>query len=244
MQKRYAISDIHGNADAFLKLLDHVDPDPEELVIVGDLCNRGLDTWGVYEEVAQLIREGTDVVMGNHDLWHSQFQNGNIPKMFFTGESVGGITTVKSMELAAQKHSPEKVAKTINFIHKSMVPYLEDDDYIFVHAGLDPRVPYMSQQKPEILFMGTQDWKNPQIQHCYDQYVVYGHTPTWNIHREIKEEEATVWMSHRAKKIAIDTGAGFGCRLTMIDLFDGIAYAYDFHSRSIIEYRFKRRDRR
>lgn len=244
MQKRYAISDIHGNADAFLKLLDYVDPDPEELVIVGDLCDRGLDTWGVYEEVAQLIKEGTDVIIGNHDLWHSQFRDGKLSKMYFVDEKIGGITTLKSMELAVQKHGVDKVTKTIEFIENNMTHFLENDDYIFVHAGLDPRVPYMTQQKPETLIHGSQEWKNPQFTHCYDQYVVFGHTPTFMIHREIKEEEATVWMSHRAKKIAIDTGAGFGCRLTMVDLYDGIAYAYDFRSRSIVEYQFKRRGRR
>lgn len=240
MQKRYAISDIHGNAYPFLKLLDHVDPDPEELVIVGDLCNRGLDTWGVYEEVAQLIDEGTDVVIGNHDYWHSQLREGKMSTLQFSNENIGGLTTIKSLDLAIVKHGRDKVMETVNTIHKNMKPYVEDDDYIFVHAGLDPRVPYMSQQKPDTLLMGSPEWKNPQLQHCYDQYVVFGHTPTYMIHREIKEEEATVWMSHRAKKIAIDTGAGFGNRLTMVDLYDGIAYAYDFRTRSIVEYRFKK----
>lgn len=240
MNKRYAISDIHGNAHAFLKLLDHVDPDPEELVIVGDLCNRGLDTWGVYEEVNQLIEEGTHVVVGNHDHWHASLRLGRMLPQQFHSEEIGGITTTKSIELAVKKHGAEKVDKIITNIRDNMIPYLEDEDYIFVHAGIDPRVPYMSQQKPEILMMGSPDWKNPKLNHCYDQYIVFGHTPTYMIHRDIKEEAATVWMSHRAKKIAIDTGAGFGNRLTMIDLYDGIAYAYDFRSRSIIEYRFKK----
>lgn len=238
--KRYAISDIHGNAYAFLRLLDHVDPDPEELVIVGDLCNRGLDTWGVYEEVAQLIKEGTDVIVGNHDYWHSLLREGRMNTNQFKDENIGGITTIKSLELAMNRHGKEKVISTVNSIHREMKPYLEEDDYIFVHAGIDPRVPYMNQQKAEVLMMGSADWKNPTVQHCYDQYVVFGHTPTYMIHRDIQEEEATVWMSHRAKKIAIDTGAGFGSRLTMVDLYDGIAYAYDFRKRDIIEYRFKK----
>lgn len=242
--KRYAISDIHGNAYAFLKLLDHVDPDPEEMVIVGDLCNRGLDTWGVFEETSQLIDEGATVVMGNHDLWFQQTVSGKFPMQNFHSEQVGGITTSKSIELATKRHGPDVVGKTISNIYNNMVMYHEEDDYIFVHAGLDPRVPYMNMQKAGILMMGCDDWKKAAEIHCYDQYVVFGHTPTWNIHREITEEEPTVWMSHRAKKIAIDTGAGFGRRLTMVDLIDGIAYAYDFSARKVVEYRFKRGARR
>ena len=243
MQKRYAISDIHGNARAFLKLLDHVDPDPEELVILGDLCDRGLETWEVFKECALLLDEGATIIRGNHDQWLQDHIEGRMSLGQFTHESIGGLTTIKSLELAIAKRGEEKVYKKVKKVLDGMQFYLEDDNYIFVHAGLDPRLPYMNQQKPLSLLMGDQSWKNPQLQHPYDQYVVFGHTPTYSIHRDIKEEAATVWMSHRAKKIAIDTGAGFGSRLTMVDLQEGIAYAYDFRKRDIIEYKFKRSDK-
>lgn len=242
MRKRYVISDIHGNDKAFIKLLDHVDPDPEELVILGDLGDRGLGTWEVYEECAQLLDEGADIVMGNHDSWLVDVLNGRMSTATFHSENIGGLTTTKSLELARKKHGEVHVRDTMVKVLGSMKPYLEQKKYIFVHAGIDPRVPYMNQQKTETLYMGCQEWKNPMLSHCYEQYIVFGHTPTPSIHREIKEEEATVWMSHKAKKIAVDTGAGFGMRLTMLDLYEGMAYAYDFHKREIVEYRFKRRD--
>lgn len=240
MEKRYVISDIHGNAYPFLKLLDHVDPDPEEMVILGDLSNRGLDTWGVYEECVQLLEEGCDIVQGNHDDYTLRFLNGQLKTHEYHHEYVGGITTTKSFEIAMQKHKEDHVREVIAKVHMGMKKYLETDDYIFVHAGIDPRIPYMNQQKPNVLLLGCQEWKNPNLEHCYDQEIVFGHTPTYMIHKAITEQDARIWSSNKAKKIAVDTGAGFGVRLTLADLKEGVAYAYDFAKREIIDYRFRR----
>lgn len=241
---RYAISDIHGNGRAFIKLLDHVDPDPEELVICGDLCDRGLESWEVIEECSQLVDEGTVIVKGNHDGWLMDYRAGKMPQIQFAHETIGGLTTIKSIELANKKHGKEHVDKTISKVWSSMVPYLETDDYIFVHAGIDPHIPYMEDQKHETLLMGNDKFRNPNIEHSYEETIVFGHTPTPLIHRNIQENEATVWFSRRARKMCIDTGAGFGMRLTLVDLKDGIAYAYDFAKRDIIEYQFKSPDKR
>lgn len=264
-KKRWAISDIHGNGRAFLKLLDHVDPDPEQLVICGDLVNRGLESWEVLEECAQLLDEGATIVKGNHDyaFFHILANPNLIPKSdltanlvnkiamkprsskpepqtdFFTPE-VGGMQTIKSIELARNRVGEDKVEKVLTKIFTKMTNYYEDSHYIFVHAGLNPRVPYMDEQNTQDLIMGNPDWKNPNIEHTFDQIVVFGHTPTYYIHKGITEVDTRVWFSRKARKLAIDTGAGFGCRLTMIDLWEGIAYAYDFGHREIIDYQFKR----
>lgn len=240
MEKRYAISDIHGNAYAFLKLLDHVDPDPEELVILGDLGDRGLDTWGVFEECEQLIDEGTDIVIGNHDHWLKLVRSGQMSTFQFSQDQIGGLTTLRSIEIAIKKHGNDHVDKTIGNVLSSMKPYVETDELIFVHAGIDPRIHYMDQQKPEILMMGCGEWKNPRVEHSFEQMIVFGHVPTPSIHKAITENDAKIWSNNRARKCAIDTGGGFGMRLTLADFKEGIAYAYDFSKREIIEYQFRR----
>lgn len=238
--KRYAISDPHGNARPFIKLLEHVDPDPEELVIVGDLGDRGLETWEVYEECEQLLDEGADIVIGNHDRWLYEYLMGKLPEHIFKGDAVGGITTIKSLELARKKYGNQKVTDTVIRVLTQMKPYYEDDNFIFVHAGIDPLIPYMDQQKIDVLTNGTPKWSNPVFEHTFEQFVVFGHTPTYLIHKGIQENDARIWTSNKARKIGIDTGAGFGNRLTMVDLWEGIAYAYDFASREIIDYQFRR----
>lgn len=243
MEIRYAISDIHGNARQFLKLLDHVDPAPDQMVIVGDLVNRGLDAWGVIEEVDQLIDEGCRVVMGNHDVYYNEYVKGRLPRNVMADPAIGGLTTVVSMENAIEKYGNEVLA-TWERVFDSMVPYIETDTHIFVHAGLDPRIPVMSRQKPEDLYSGLHEWKDPNQQHVFDQVVVFGHTPTYYIHKGILEDEATVWFSRKRKKLALDTGAGFGRRMTMVDLETGRAYAYDMSTNKIVEYQFMNPNKR
>lgn len=236
MKVRYAISDIHGNAKEFLKLLDHVDPDPEQMVILGDLGDRGLQTFEVYEEVSLLIEEGCRVIKGNHDMWYEDHLNSH--SQYFLSEEVGGTTTTKSFGHAATVHGYAKVNDIRNIVFHNLLPYLETEDFVFVHAGIDPRLPDMSRQTQQTLLFGCDAWRNPTIDHPYDQVVVFGHTPTYTIHKNILEDEATVWYSRARRKLAIDTGAGFGNRLTMVDLQKGKAYAYDFSKRDIIEYQF------
>jgi len=236
MKVRYAITDIHGNARAFLKLLDHVDPDPEQMVILGDLGDRGLQTFEVYEEVSLLMEEGCRVIRGNHDEWYEQHLNAK--STYFLSDEVGGSTTVKSFENAVQKHGYSKVEGIRRNVFRNLMPYLETEDFIFVHAGIDPRLPDMSRQTSNTLQFGCDAWRNPTLEHSFDQVVVFGHTPTYSIHKNISEDDATVWFSRARRKMAIDTGAGFGNRLTMVDLQKGKAYAYDFAERDIIDYQF------
>lgn len=238
MEIRWAISDIHGNGRQFVELLDYVDPDPEQMIICGDLVNRGLDSWGVFEECAQLIEEGCKIVGGNHDIWYMKYRRSQLPHHFFVSPDVGGITTLKSIELAVQRHGVDHVNETINTVLDAIIPYYETEDFIFVHAGIDPRIPTMGRQLHEYLYNGCDAWRNPNMYHTFDQVIVFGHTPTFQIHRNISSDEATVWFSRQRRKMGIDTGAGFGCRLTMVDLQKGIAYAYDFKTREIIKYQF------
>ena len=241
MEKRYVMGDIHGNARAMIGLLEYVDPDPEELVLLGDLINRGLDSWGVIEEAAMLVDEGATIIKGNHDMTLPAFMDTiNLNPIDIKRTNPDLYPTYKSFKNAIRDKGQAVVQQAIETVYNAMIPYHEDEKYIFVHAGIDPRVPYMHQQKKDTLYMGCAEWKNPHNIHCYEQYVVYGHTPTYHLHRDITEEDARVWMSHKSKKIAIDTGAGFGCKLTMVDLYDGIAYAYDIVTREISEYRFKK----
>ncbi|WP_422661643.1 metallophosphoesterase (plasmid) [Paenibacillus sp. EC2-1] len=241
MNHRYAISDIHGNAKQFLELLDYVDPDPEELVICGDLVNRGLDAWGVYVECQALLKEGASIVWGNHDLAHkaNYDRDPSVPDISFRHEDIGGLQTQKSIELAQMKHGHAHVHKILNYVWDRMEFFIEDDDYIFVHAAINPRIPYMEDQKVSDLLTGHPDWKNPNIDHAFDQTIVFGHTPTVLLHRDIEEEDMTVWYSPRRRKLGIDTGAGFYKKLSMVDLEEGKVIEYNMLTGGIGDYKFR-----
>ena len=68
----YAMSDIHGCLDAFRASLSTVDLDVEDskLVLLGDYCDRGPDSLGVFEFIMGLQKRYGDRVValrGNHE---------------------------------------------------------------------------------------------------------------------------------------------------------------------------------
>ena len=70
------IGDIHGEISALESLLEHLGydedgkhPEDRKLVFVGDLVDRGEDSWAVYKRVRALLETGMAYcILGNHEL--------------------------------------------------------------------------------------------------------------------------------------------------------------------------------
>ena len=69
MPRTIAISDIHGCLAALDKLLELIDPQPQDtLVSIGDYVDRGPQSRGVLERLMALERQAQLVpLLGNHD---------------------------------------------------------------------------------------------------------------------------------------------------------------------------------
>ena len=66
------IGDIHGCSLQLMGLLDQLKPNPEEdhLIFLGDLFDRGPDSWGVFQIVkslAETYQERFTLLRGNHE---------------------------------------------------------------------------------------------------------------------------------------------------------------------------------
>ena len=66
------IGDIHGCSKPLQRLLDRIQPDPavDRLVLLGDLFDRGPDSWEVLQIVKELERQFGErfvLLRGNHD---------------------------------------------------------------------------------------------------------------------------------------------------------------------------------
>ena len=87
---------------------------------------------------------------------------------------------------------------------RSLRLYYETEAYIFVHAGLRPKVPLASQEPEDMLWI-----RDKFIYSKYDfgKPVVFGHTP---LEKPLVEHN----------KIGIDTGAVYGNALTCVQLPD------------------------
>ncbi|MFW6027058.1 MAG: metallophosphoesterase [Candidatus Woesearchaeota archaeon] len=128
----YVISDIHGHIDIFEKALEKLILNKNDLfVIAGDSCDRGEGTSKVYKKTFQLIEDGYKIIhlLGNHEEMLLNYFLNNTG--YYTWTQNGGAETLKSY-----KNKDDLLKKHLAFM-KSMFLYIETENYIIVHAGID-----------------------------------------------------------------------------------------------------------
>ena len=117
-RKTFIVGDIHGCFTEFLELLKKVSYEPKthRLILTGDMINRGPDSLKILEWVK---REKVEVVRGNHEQLFIE-QNFLPPVLKKLAKDMG-----KSLQ---------------NWLIwlKGLPFYIEDQDFLVVHAGLVP----------------------------------------------------------------------------------------------------------
>lgn len=217
----YAIGDIHGRDDLLAELLDRIarddagrDPLPRTLILLGDLVDRGPDSARVVERAMALARSGEDVrfIKGNHEEVFVAAARGD-EQAARAFRPFGGVETVASYGLdptVATTMTPTELARwMLTNVPREHVDFLDDfadnvtmDDYLFVHAGVRPKVP-MEAQRPEDLRWIREPFLSYMGSH--GKMIVHGHSITTDV-------------DVHANRIGIDTGAYFSGKLTAIGL--------------------------
>ena len=87
---------------------------------------------------------------------------------------------------------------------KSLRLFYETEEFIFVHAGLRPKIPLKSQRSEDLLWIRD---KFVKTKYDFGKRVIFGHTP---LKQPLVEPN----------KIGIDTGAVYGNTLTCVQLPD------------------------
>jgi serine/threonine protein phosphatase 1 len=205
MRKTFVIGDIHGCHDAMLRLLRMIAPDPahDTLIFLGDYLDRGPASRQVIITLLELRQTHRHLVtlMGNHEQMLLDYLTGNDQEIFLTS---GGIETLESYgitnfsDIWTQRILPPE---HLEFL-ENLPTYWEDEEYIYVHAALEPGVP-LARQKREWLLWGRFGFIDSD--HDFSKRVIYGHTP---------------WPAPKVEhnKIGIDTGAVYGGQLTCLVL--------------------------
>lgn len=214
----YLMSDIHGEYDKFLDMLDEIGFDDEEdtLYILGDMIDRGEESVELLLDIAD--RPNVIPIMGNHEF----------TALYMLGE-LGDDMDIDSLpaeKLAAlglwledggkptfdgiMKLSPED-RRFVKMFLEDLPLYeavdSEDASYILVHSGIGNFDPdkKLSEYTAEELAFTRVDPDTP----CFDDesvFVVSGHTPT-----KLITGKNEIYRS--GNNICIDCGATFGGRL-------------------------------
>lgn len=217
----YAIGDVHGRVDLLTQLLDMIREDTlarttdatTQLIFLGDLIDRGPDSRAVVELVRDLCQKtACTALMGNHEEVLISVLEGNLKALpFFL--RLGGSETLESYGLDREfldQETPEVIHDAMlaaipdehQAFFKAMPSMLECGDYLFVHAGIRPRVPVDAQAENDMHWIRN-DFLDSKADH--GRIVVHGHSIT----QEVDE---------RTNRIGIDTGAYSTGHLTAIGL--------------------------
>jgi serine/threonine protein phosphatase 1 len=201
-----AIGDIHGCAAALRKLVEVIDPQPDDtLVTLGDCIDRGPESCQVIEELLRLRKVCRVVpLLGNHEEMMLNFLEGRPQPDDWL--ACGGAATVESYRGADGKLIPAP-PEHIDYI-RTWADCYQTETHFFVHACYEPERPLTDQHWQSLrwhsLRMGM---PGP---HQSDKIAVVGHT-------SLKDGE----VLDLGYLICIDTFCWGGGWLTALDTSTG-----------------------
>ncbi len=207
-ERYYVVGDIHGRRDLFDALVDAIEEDDRAsgsakttVVLLGDLVDRGADSAGVIKRARKWGKQReVHYLAGNHEeMFLESFEDKDVLRHFLKH---GGRETILSYGLSAKEYNKLSLGELYEML-PSIVPakdrkFLEDfeemivaGDYLFVHAGINPKVPLEEQSRKDMLWIRdrflSHEGPLPKV-------VVHGHT----IFDEVMD---------CGNRIGIDTGA-------------------------------------
>lgn len=157
-----AIGDIHGCDAAFDKLLEQIQPQPEDtLVTLGDYVNRGPDSRKVLDRLLALRHECHLVpLLGNHD------------ELLLEGMRLQEIENSKSRDAG---FGDEEFSREHRRLLEDCRLYFETETHLFMHACYEHNRS-MQNQDPDVLVWQRirNKWPKP---HQSGKIAVVGHTP-------------------------------------------------------------------
>ena len=211
----YVISDIHGQYDKFIAMLDAINlRDTDTLYVLGDILDRGPQPIKVMLKLMEM--PNAICIVGNHEYMAAECLSFLMQEVtdrsldeldyktldnLVTWQYNGAKTTIDEF----RELSAEMQAEVIDFI-KDMSIYEElsvgGKEYLLVHAGLgnfDPAKDILDYSLHDLV------WKQADYSRQYfdDKIVITDHTPT----QFIKGNPNPGFIYRQNNHIAIDCGA-------------------------------------
>ncbi|MDG5749114.1 metallophosphoesterase family protein [Qipengyuania sp. XHP0207] len=218
-ERYYVIGDVHGRLDLFESLIEAIEADDaasgtarSTVILLGDLIDRGPDSRGVIERARDWGKtRSVRYIAGNHEeMFLDSFDDKEMLRHFVKH---GGRETILSYGIKRKRYNEltikelqEHLAELIPAEDREFLAGFEDmivaGDYVFVHAGLNPKRSLEEQRQTDLRWIRERFLKHSEP---FSHVVVHGHTIFEDIER----------TDHR---IGIDTGAFRTGRLTALVL--------------------------
>jgi serine/threonine protein phosphatase 1 len=227
----FAVGDIHGcprEVETCIRALEEFESlsSDDVLIFLGDYIDRGPDSKAVIEHLLDLqVRyENAFFLKGNHEQMLLCFLGEEHSEIDVRSNYLicGGSECLASYGTSPDLFLPEIVQQFppshLEFLRTLHVG-ITTNDFIFVHAGLDPTRSLHEQEENVLLWIRDEFMLAP---HPFIQTVVFGHTPLEEIY------------SQPPLKLGIDTGLVFGNKLTAVNLTERRVIQVPRNSKNIL----------
>lgn len=207
MVRRLCLGDIHGGYIALLQCFErsNFDYEKDQLIVLGDIVDGWPDVRECFEELMKI--KNLVYINGNHDMWAlDYFKTWATPEIW---TAQGGKATMKSFEGYIKDDY-------IKFLEKAKNYYLTDDNKLFVHGGINPKVAVEKHPTDNLMWdrdllyyakkLKTRGQEKKLSE--YDEIYI-GHTSTWSWSQE-PAKLCNVWC--------MDQGGGWEGKLSIIDI--------------------------
>lgn len=180
---KYVISDIHGEYDLFLKLLNSIKfSSNDKMIICGDIIDKG--PFSI--KLLRYIRAQSNMcfIMGNHEYDFLKFYNSIMQKL----EDNFNVNEVLEKINSYFDDEETMTWDDLEWLEKQQY-YYEEEDFICVHAGamLNNNNELISLEENDINWLVyDRSFKDPNLVINNSKCVFYGHTPTSYLINEYK----------------------------------------------------------
>lgn len=207
----WAVGDVHGRLDLLNPLLEHMLEDlaraearRKVIVFLGDYIDRGPDSKGVLERLADLAEDGSvesRFIQGNHEERMLAFLDD--PSVGPSWCEYGGTEALASFGLKppAMVHKTQawapvaadlahRLSRRQRALLERLEPSVSIGGYFFAHAGARPGVALADQSERDLMWIRGSFLDDPEP---FEQVVVHGHTPSRDVYVD-------------GRRIGVDTG--------------------------------------
>lgn len=172
----YAIGDIHGSLIALKTIFKQGLIRKEDTVVfLGDYVDKGSNSKGVLDWImANKDNYNFEFILGNHEIMMLAAKLSK--ERFLEWLPSGGQETLNSYSIRKQSSWINKIDVAHWDFIESCKPYLEINDDLFVHAGLEPNKELSEQNKHHLFW---KKYETPE-QYSSEKTVICGHTARKN----------------------------------------------------------------
>ena len=170
----YCISDIHGEYELFMRLLEKINySDTEKLIVCGDIIDKGKASIKLVKTLFSM--PNAYCIKGNHEFEFFKF---------YRTRMHSAIMDFDAILWQLQQYFPEDGHlldwDTVDRLVE-LPGFIENDEFICVHAGLPidadgTILPPSDASLEELVYDRT--FKNPNIIPITEKCIIFGHTPT------------------------------------------------------------------